>query len=209
MDSSSLIGSYTSVYTIRGHGEIELNNIFKMANDSLPEIPRMGMNLVMPREFDNMKWYGRGPFESYADRKTSAFVDVYSGKVADQYWPYIRPQENGNKTDVRWLKITNNQGIGLLFEAKPLLEVSAHHNTPEDFQSEGLNTILFASKNQRRFNQKHTVDIAPRNLTSVNIDYGQMGVGGDNSWGKPVHDKYRLTDKEYRYGFVMKIVKRN
>ncbi len=207
VDSDKVIGSYVSIYTIRGNGEIAADNTFKMANASLPEIPRMGMNLIMPREFDTMTWNGRGPFESYSDRKTSAFVDVYSGKVADQYWAYLRPQENGNKTDVRWLKITNDQGVGLLFEGQPLLEVSAHHNLQEDFQSEGLNTILFASKNQKKLIQMHTIDIKPRNLTSINIDYGQMGVGGDNSWGKPVHKEYRLTNQEYKYQFIMKILK--
>ena len=158
-----------------------------MIKDELPEIVRMGTNLEMPGEFDQMSWLGRGPHESYLDRKTSAFVGLYSGSVAEQYWAYIRPQENGNKTDVRWVTITDDNGNGLFFEGIPLLSVSAHHNTLEDFEK-----------------GKHPTDIKPRDLTSVNIDYKQMGVGGDNSWGALTHKEYRLTEKEYSYSYRIK-----
>ncbi|MFO8002030.1 MAG: glycoside hydrolase family 2 TIM barrel-domain containing protein, partial [Marinilabilia sp.] len=93
------------VYHINDDGEVMVEHTFRKSEAGLPEIPRMGMTLVMPREYDQMSWHGRGPQESYQDRKTSAFVDVYSGSVADQYLAYLRPQENGNKTDVRWLTI--------------------------------------------------------------------------------------------------------
>ena len=198
------IADYKSTYTVDGLGEVLANNEFKMTDDKLPEIVRMGMNLVMPRKFDQMAWYGRGPQESYCDRKTSAFVGMYSGSVADQYWAYLRPQENGNKTDVRWMKITDEAGNGLLFSGMPLLEVSAHHNIMEDFESQertdgrqipGVEVV-----------NRHTTDVKPRDLTSVNIDYKQMGVGGDNSWGAKTHEKYRLMEKEYSYSFKMKTV---
>ena len=110
-----------------------VDNQFKMTQKDLPEIVRMGMNLQMPRNFDQMSWLGRGPQESYWDRKTSAFVGLYSGSVADQYWAYLRPQENGNKTDVRWMTITDQAGNGLFFAGMPLLEVSAHHNLLDRF----------------------------------------------------------------------------
>ncbi|WP_035483115.1 glycoside hydrolase family 2 TIM barrel-domain containing protein [Gaetbulibacter saemankumensis] len=196
------IADYKSSYLVYASGEVEVANHFKMAQDDLPEIVKMGMNLVMPRSFDQMTWYGRGPHESYQDRKTSALVGIYSGSVADQYWAYIRPQENGNKTDVRWVSITDKDGKGLLFEGKPLLEVSAHHNIMEDFESTertdgrqvpGVEVI-----------NRHTTDVKPRDLTSIDIDYMQMGVGGDNSWGAWTHPEYRLTDKEYSYSFSMK-----
>ncbi|MCT4647663.1 MAG: DUF4981 domain-containing protein [Carboxylicivirga sp.] len=199
------IGTYVSKYHIKANGDVTVNNTFKMAKGKLPEIPRMGMNIVMPREFDQMTWFGRGPHESYCDRKESAFVDLYSGSVADQYFAYLRPQENGNKTDVRWMKITNKDGVGLEFKGKQFLEVSAHHNIIEDFispvrtdgrQVEGIDVV-----------NRHTVDVKPRDLTSVNIDLQQMGVGGDDSWGSWTHDEYRLREKEYSYEFTMKIVK--
>ncbi|NCB07838.1 MAG: DUF4981 domain-containing protein, partial [Bacteroidia bacterium] len=201
-ESGEPIAKYNTIYTVFGSGDVIVENHFKMAKNELPEIVRMGMNLIMPRQFDQMTWLGRGPHESYADRKTSAFVGLYKGSVADQYWAYLRPQENGNKTDVRWVAITDQAGNGLFFAGMPLLEVSAHHNLPEDFESmertdgrqiEGAVVV-----------NRHINDVKPRDLTSVNIDYKQMGVGGDNSWGAWTHDQYRLTGKEYSYSFRMK-----
>ncbi len=200
-DEGAKIASYNSTYTVYGTGDVVVNNHFKMTAKDLPEIVKMGMNLVMPRKFDQMSWLGRGPQESYCDRKTGAFVGLYNGSVADQYWAYLRPQENGNKTDVRWMTITDNEGNGLLFTGMPLLEVSAHHNILEDFESmertDGRQVEGIAVVN------RHTTDVQPRDLTSVNIDYRQMGVGGDDSWGAWTHDQYRLTAKEYSYSFRM------
>ncbi|MCY1720666.1 DUF4981 domain-containing protein [Prolixibacteraceae bacterium Z1-6] len=201
-EEGAKIATYKSTYTVYGSGDVVVKNDFKMIADDLPEIVRMGMNLVMPRKFDQMSWLGRGPQESYWDRKTGAFVGLYNGSVADQYWAYLRPQENGNKTDVRWMTITDNAGNGLFFSGMPLLEVSAHHNIMEDFESlertdgrqiPGVEVI-----------NRHTCDVKPRDLTSVNIDYKQMGVGGDDSWGARTHDEYRLTKKAYSYSFRMK-----
>ncbi len=206
LDGETKLGSYQSSYLVRSDGSIELSNSFKMAEGDLPEIPRMGMNLIMPKEFDQMSWLGRGPHESYWDRKTSAFVDVYSGSVAEQYWPYIRPQENGNKTDVRWMRITNKQGVGFKFIAKEeLLEVSAHHNLLKDFESPERTDGR--QVDGKPVVNRHTVDVKPRELTSVNIDYKQIGVGGDTSWGAWTHDAYRLTEKSYTYSFVIVPVK--
>jgi beta-galactosidase len=200
-ENGEKIADYKSDYMVYGNGTVVVNNHFKMAKDELPEIVRMGMNLQMPRRFDQMSWLGRGPHESYWDRKSSAFVGLYKGTVAEQYWPYLRPQENGNKTDVRWMTITDEAGNGLMFTGQPLLEVSAHHNIMEDFESmertdgrqvEGVEVI-----------NRHINDVKPRDLTSVNVDYKQMGVGGDNSWGALTHRKYRLTEKEYSYSFAI------
>ena len=83
------------------------------------------MTLTLPAEFDNMQWFGRGPHETYWDRKTGARVGLYQGEVLDQHHPYIRPQENGNKSDVRWVALTNGDGVGLLAVGMPLLDVSA------------------------------------------------------------------------------------
>ncbi len=206
-EDGNKIADYQSTYTVLGSGDIFVNNQFKMANDTLPEIVRMGMNLQMPRQFDQMSWLGRGPQESYADRKTSAFVGKYSGSVADQYWPYLRPQENGNKTDVRWMTITNENGKGLLFVGEPLLSVSAHHNIMEDFESPGRTD----GRQQDGVSvvNRHTTDVKPRDLTSVNVDYKQMGVGGDNSWGAWTHDQYRLTRNSYNYSFRMRSIDKN
>lgn len=195
------IATYRSTYVVKGDQSIEVDNHFAMASDELPEIPRMGMTLIMPREFDQMTWLGRGPHESYQDRKTSAFVDRYSASVADQYYAYVRPQENGNKTDVRWMSVTNAAGEGLLFKGKQLLEVSAHHNVLEDFESP-LRSDGRLPEGERPV-QRHINDVVERDLTAVDIDLKQMGLGGDTSWGAWTHTQYRLTEKAYSYGFTI------
>lgn len=203
-DSNRVIASYQSGYTVFGSGDVLVDNSFKMTKEDLPEIVRMGMNLEMPRKYDQFIYLGRGPQESYWDRKTGAFVGLYKQTVAEQYWKYVRPQENGNKTDVRWAAVTDTNGNGLLFVGLPLLEVSAHHNVLADFESE-----IRSFDNQRDQTSainRHTNDVKPRDLTSVNIDYKQMGVGGDDSWGARTHDEYRLTGKEYKYAFRMKAI---
>lgn len=201
-DDDEKIASYISQYLVRGNKEVAVENTFVMTQPDLPEIPRMGMTLIMPSEYNQMTWLGRGPQESYQDRKTSAFVDLYTGSVADQYWPYIRPQENGNKTDVRWMSITNSEGKGLKFTGNQLLEVSAHHNLIEDFESP-RRTDGRIPAGEKRAVQRHTNDVKKRDLTAVDVDFKQMGVGGDDSWGAWTHPEYRLTEKTYSYGFVI------
>ena len=200
------VAKYESVYKVYGNREIEVVNNFKEIAEKLPEIPRMGMNLQLAREYENMEWLGRGPQENYCDRNTGALVGLYNGKVKDQYWAYIRPQENGNKTDVRWVAFTNNEGNGLLSIGSPLLSVSAHHNLMEDFESP-VRTVGRVYEGKEVVN-RHTTDVKERNLVSVNLDYKQMGVGGDNSWGARTHKQYLLTDKEYSYSFRLKLVKK-
>ncbi|HEX6558275.1 MAG TPA: beta-galactosidase small subunit, partial [Longimicrobiales bacterium] len=176
-----------------------VENTFARRPDSLPELPRMGMNLQLPREFDRMTWLGRGPHENYRDRNTSADVGLYSGSVAEQYVRYIRPQENGTKTDVRWVAFTNGEQAGLLAVGMPLLSISAHHNVLEDFESPEAGLM---PRDEAR--NRHTTDVKPRDLVSVNLDYRQMGVGGDNSWGAQTHDKYRLLEPRYSYAFRLR-----
>jgi beta-galactosidase len=198
-ESGQVIANYISNYTVFGNGEVLVTNKFKMAKNNLPEIVRFGVNLVMPREFDQMSWLGRGPHENYQDRKSSALVGLYSGSVADQYFAYIRPQENGNKTDVRWMTVANKDGLGFEFIGMPLISASAHHQIMEDFESSGRTDGQL--KDGKKTVRRHTTDVMERDLTSINIDYKQQGVGGDDSWGAWTHDEYRLRDKEYNYSF--------
>jgi beta-galactosidase len=186
---------YISEYTITNTGKVTVKNTIKIANDNLPEIPRIGMSITLPSAFDNVEWYGRGPHENYSDRKNSAFVGHYKSTVADLYTPYIRPQENGNKTDVRWVQLTNKNGTGLLLKGHPTLNFSAHHNTIEDFDKTEAN--------------KHTIDIKKRDLTQLNIDYRQRGLGGDNSWGAMPYEAYRITPKDYSYSFTIQPIINN
>jgi beta-galactosidase len=182
---------YTS-YTVYGSGDVIVEIRFVPGDTTLPELPRFGMTMTLPAEFEHIQWYGRGPHESYWYRKTGAPVGAYNGTVMEQYFPYIRPQENGNKTDVRWVALTNSSGVGLLAVGMPLLNVSAHHFTIEDFD-EGL---------EKR--NRHTYHLRPRDLVTLNLDWKQMGVGGDTSWGARTHPEYMLPVREYSYSFRLR-----
>jgi beta-galactosidase len=199
------IAGYSTVYTIYGSGDIIIKNNFSKANSKVPEIPRMGMQMQIPVEYSNLKWYGRGPHENYCDRWTSAEVGLYESMVADQYTPYIRPQENGYKTDTRWITLTDDSGSGLLISGIPLFCFAALNNIHDDFESPGK---LSEYRKDAKSANTHTTNVKPRDLVNVNIDLGQMGVGGDDSWGAPVHEKYRLLSDKYEYSFRIRVVNR-
>ena len=195
------VAHYTSAYTITGSGDIIVEIDFEKLDSSLPELPRLGMNMQLPREFEYLKWFGKGPFENYWDRKTAASVGLYEKMVKDLSFAYIRPQENGNRTETRWLSLTNREGVGLLVVGMPVLSFSAHHNLTVDFESEKKTSTF--NENAREVN-RHTCDVKPRDLTSLNLDFKQMGVGGDNSWGARPHPEYMLLEKYYSYRFRIK-----
>jgi beta-galactosidase len=175
-------------YTINGDGSILVDNKFIPTENDLPELPRFGMNLNLKKEFDQVTWYGRGPHENYWDRKTSAFVGIYESTVNDLEEHYETPQENGNRTDNRWLIIENKSAAGIAFIGYPTIDFSASYFTPWDL-----------TLNKR--GEKHTYQLTKNNYISVNIDYKQTGVGGDDSWGARTHSKYTLLPKEYSYKF--------
>jgi len=147
----------------------------------LPPLPRIGLQFRIPGEYNMFTWYGRGPHENYCDRKEGAAVGVYSGTVDDQYVPYIMPQENGNKTDVRWVSLTNGEGIGLLAIGMPLMEVSAHYFTTEDLTK-----------------AKHTFELKRRDYITLNLDYRQSGLGGA-SCGPDTLPKYQIKPEPVRF----------
>jgi len=165
---------------------VVIENNLLPENLKIPEMPRLGMQMAMPGQFNLMRWYGRGPQESYEDRKTGAAVGLYGGSVEEQIHDYVRPQENGNKTDVRWLALTNENGSGLLAVGMPLLSVSAWPYTMDDLEK-----------------AKHVHELPRRDTITVNLDYKQMGVGGDDGWTERAraHREYRLPLETYRYRF--------
>ncbi len=201
-DSTGLFASVCLRYKIYGTGDIMVEYQFEKKRDDLSEIPRIGLNLVLKKEFDKVKWYGMGPGENYWDRKSASFVSLYKSNVSNLYTPYIRPQENGYRTDVRWLSLSNGKGQGLLIVGEPLVCFSAHHNKREDFTSLQRN-YSERLKNPAQYN-RHTVDVVPKDMVSLYIDLGQMGVGGDNSWGAQTHSEYRIEGKSYSYRFRLK-----
>ncbi len=184
---------YVNTYTILPDGRVMVQADLQIHEVNAPELPRFGMKLALRGDLKNMTWLGRGPQESYWDRKTGAFVGLYHGSVMDQYTPYIVPQENGNKTDVRWVTLQNGQGLGLQVEGGQLLEINAHQYLEDDFD--------------RRVT--HTIDVPFKNLVELCIDLHQQGVGGDNSWGDPVHDEYRLLGQSYSYSFTLKPINKS
>ncbi|MCA0931708.1 DUF4981 domain-containing protein [Lutimonas saemankumensis] len=189
-------------YKINGDGIIQV--IYKLSKEEikLPETPRIGLQLVLKKELNQVSWYGRGPYESYWDRKTGAPLGLYSGTVSEQYWPYIRPQENGNKSDTRWLTLTTpNKDKGLKIVGYPLVDFSVHHQIMEDFES--LERTDGRHRDGDLVKNRHTIDVRERDLTTLNIDYKQMGVGGDNSWGARTHPEYTLDGRFYEYSFFI------
>ncbi len=180
-------------YLINGDGTIKVTNKFLPGDKSLIEMQRFGMYMKLPVEYENLQWYGRGPHENYWDRKTSAFVGIYKSKVEDQYFAYIRPQENGYKTDTRWLSLTNHEGKGIIIEGDPVISFSALHHAMEDFDP-GMEKA-----------QRHVIDVKKRDFVWLNIDYKQRGLGGNTSWGDKARplEKYRLKVQEYEYSFTM------
>ena len=182
-----------TVYTVYGNGTLGVTeSLVTHADARIPELMRFGTSIAMPKEYDNFTWYGRGPWENYSDRKHSSFVGVYSGKVADQYYPYIRPQESGNKTDVRWAELTDKDGFGIRVVGEGLLNVSALDVTPEALDP-GMDK-----------HNMHQNDVWPDAWNVyLNVDLAQRGLGGDNSWGAAPHAPYILTPKDYSYTYYL------
>jgi len=184
---------YELIQKVRTNGSIFIKGSFLPSEKEYSELPRFGLTMQLPKEFDNLKWYGRGPHENYWDRKTSAFLGIYNSTVEEQYHPYIRPQENGNKTDTRWLELTNDKGEGWLIQGMTQFDFSSLFYTTDDFDLGNVEQPL-----------KHTIDLKKKDFITLNIDYRQMGVGGDDSWGGHTHDEYKLFLKKYEFQFLIK-----
>jgi beta-galactosidase len=200
IDEGSL---YELVYTVFGNGDVIVESSLTAGDGELPRMPRFGMRMELPREFDGLQWYGRGPIESYWDRKAGAPVGAYEGLVADQFHPYVRPQETGNKTDVRWMAFRRgSDGLGLMVMAaggegetileSPFLSMSALHYTQEDLDDG-------PEKDQR-----HSGELKEWDGVAVNVDFRQMGVGGINSWGPTALPEYSLPYEDYSYRFILR-----
>ena len=176
------------VYTILGSGDVIVESNFKTNETKLPEMPRFGVTMTLPKEFERMKFYGRGPQENYCDRNTAADVGVYASTVGEQFFPYVSPQETGNKTDVRWVAFTNDGGVGLMAVGMPSLSFSALHHSVEDLTQEIRGS-------------RHPVDLPKREDVYLNLDLKQRGVGGDDSWWSKPHTQYCLLAHDYSFAF--------
>ena len=187
---------YTVSYLIMNDGAVRVTASIDMGDREMPELPRFGMKMQLPESFDNVSYYGRGPLENYWDRKRSMFVGRYESKVEDLGFQYIRPQENGNRTCIREVTLTDNEGLGVTIESvDQSLNFTARHNLDEDFDP-GLTK-----------KQQHISDIDRRNIVALNVDLQQRGLGGDTSWGAQPMDQYRLLDKKYSYSYIIRPAK--
>ncbi len=202
--SKLLPGSFKVKYQITDQGYLHVNSKLTLDTpNKLPNLPRFGMQLTLEQSFNNISWFGRGPVENYADRKTSANIDLYKMPVAEQIHHYVRPQENANKTDVRWVALTNRQNIGLLAVGDKLLNTSAWPYLQSDIDFIAGKDGEQSASGLIPVTTKHSIDISQRNLVTFNIDDKQMGVGGDTSWGRLVHPQYTIEAKTMSYGFTL------
>ena len=185
---------YTMEYQICPDGSVVVTGSIDLTGRKLPELPRFGMRMELKKDYERLVYYGRGPEENYTDRCSSTFVGRYEDTVSNQFYPYIRPQETGNKTDVRWVSLLDSQGFGLKVTGLQPLAFTALHFTPEDLDP-GLTRKL-----------QHTVDVIPQKNVCLHVDLKQRGLGGDNSWGMYPHNEYRLLDKKYSYSYKLQLV---
>jgi len=196
-------------YTIYTDGSIEFNYTYNSTNARLPNLPRLGMQFQLPAEFQFMEWYGKGPHETYWDRQSSGEIGIWKGKVWDQLHAYSRPQESGNKMDVRWMSLKNDDGLGFLASTTSVpLSMSAWQLAMEDLDFVAGAKGVESASGLVPVTSKHGADLLPRDFITWNIDFKQMGLGGDTSWGRMVHEEYTIpADKAYKYSFRLIPVK--
>jgi beta-galactosidase len=178
--------SYTLTYTIYGSGDVIVEGAYQPGNSKLAMMPRFGMEFMLAPGLENITWYGRGPAATYVDRAFER-VGVNTSTVDAQWAEYARPQGNSNKVDVRWVALTNKEGVGLLAVGAPTLSVEAYHYTKRDIED-----------------ADYTFKLTRRPQVFLNLDLKQMGVGGIDSWSQNAHplDPYRIPSGQpysYRY----------
>lgn len=179
-------------YTINNVGAVKVTQRMAAAADVKgSDMFRFGMQLVMPSSFENISYYGRGPVENYIDRNHSTDLGIYNQTVTEQFYAYIRPQENGTKTDIRWWNMLNAEGKGLQFVAEAPFSASALHYTIESLD-DGVQK-----------DQRHSNEVEPSDLTNVLIDKVQQGLACEDSWGAVPLPKYRIPYGNYEFTFVM------
>ncbi len=183
---------YIISYHILNSGAVKVSATINFLNKKMPEMPRYGMRLTLDKDLDNLEFYGRGPWENYPDRNTASFVGIYKQKATEQFVAnYIRPQENGYKTDIRWVKFYNRQNRGIKITGMQPICFSALPYLAEDLDP-GVTK-----------KQQHPSDLNEQKFMSVHIDLNQRGVGGDNSWGASPHAPYLLSNKSYTYSYII------
>lgn len=186
---------YRTTYLVKADGDVQVSAEMIAGSESLPEMPRFGMKLVLNKDYDRAVWLGKGPFDNYIDRNYAAHVDLYQMPADSLFHPYARAQESGYRTDVRWIGLLNNQGEGLVAVGDSLISSGVLH-----FDMHRLDFDRDVPENN------HGGSMSNEDMIWWNIDYRQMGVGGDNAWGAKPHAEYLLPYKSYRYSFTLRPV---
>lgn len=179
---------YDVVYEVYPDARIVVRCGYKPhGTDRSPLIPKFGMSCRVPARFANVRWYGRGPQETYWDRKTGGEIAIHELTVEEMTHPYVRAQDNANRTDVRWFTLTDNQGRGLRVSGEAPLSFAAWPYTAKDLEA-----------------ASHDYELPRKSSVTVNIDHKLHGVGGDNSWGARTHPEYTLpANQPYDYQFTL------
>jgi beta-galactosidase len=186
-------------YTLTADGEVIVREQLKADKEAkISQLFRYGMQLQMPKAYNKVQYYGRGPVENYCDRNSSEFIGVYDNKVADEYYSYVRPQESGNHTDIRWFRVIDTNGKGLEFYGNAPMECSALNYLVADLDD---------GPRKEKTPGHHSGDLIERPLTQVHIQQKQMGLGCVNSWGAWPREEYRVPYQDYDFTFVIKPLK--
>jgi len=201
----SVNAKLTTRYVVTGFGEVSIEQSVQFDNPNvLPRLPRFGTQVGLTTDFDKVSWYGRGPHETYADRKTSGRMGIHDGLIEEQFHRYSRPQETGNKTDVRWMSLSGPEGVNLVVVGERPLSSSIWPFEPDQLEYVPAAQGSESASGLVPITSKHGAEIETGAALTWNIDAAQMGVGGDNSWGRPVHDQYTIpaADMQYRFELI-------
>ena len=195
-DMPSVEATLTMTYTLTPAGELVVNEAMTVNKDAKhkPELMRYGMQLVMPKAYNMLTYYGKGPGENYIDRNNGDRLGVYDEKVADQYWGYVRPQESGNKTEVRYWQVKDENGKGLEFYSFAPMECSTLNYLASDLD-DGWD---------KNAHQSHSGDLTPRDFSVVKLAARQRGLACVNSWGAIPLEQYRMPYQDYSFTYVIR-----
>ena len=195
-DMPSVEATLTMTYTLTPAGELVVNEAMTVNKDAKhkPELMRYGMQLVMPKAYNMLTYYGKGPGENYIDRNNGDRLGVYDAKVADQYWGYVRPQESGNKTEVRYWQVRDENGKGLEFYSFAPMECSTLNYLASDLD-DGWD---------KNAHQSHSGDLTPRDFSVVKLAARQRGLACVNSWGAIPLEQYRMPYQDYSFTYVIR-----
>ncbi|WP_256717939.1 glycoside hydrolase family 2 TIM barrel-domain containing protein [Shewanella sp. UCD-KL12] len=194
--------SLTNLYRLNQKGELLISSQFKPGSVTLPDLPRFGFSTRLPFDRRFMKYFGRGPEETYVDRATGNPLGWYQQPIEQLFHRYSRPQETGQRTQVRYAAVTNDAGIGLMAVAATQMQTSLWPFSQADIDFRKGDAQGSAS-GLVPVTQNHGAEIPLRDYVTWNIDHKQMGLGGDTSWGRPVHEPYRIKAKPMSFEFKL------